>query len=92
MLHSALSGDYLLEGLLPALERPPLVIFGAKDRVVPPAVGQAMVHDAPGSTYVEIPSAGHLVVYERPEAVADAIDRYLRQPQPEKTAPSNGSS
>lgn len=77
MLRSALSGEYLLDNLLGSIDLPVQIIFGAEDRLIPPAVGRAMAADLPGHRYVEIADAGHLVVWEKPDETAAAIDRFL---------------
>lgn len=46
-----------------AVTSPVLVVAGAKDRVVVPAICRATASKYPGSTYVEIPNSDHLVLF-----------------------------
>lgn len=78
LLRSGLSGRFLLGGLLPGLAVPALVVAGAEDRIVPAATSRRMAEEIPGSRYVEVPQAGHMVVWEDPAAVAAAADAFLR--------------
>lgn len=78
LLRSVVSGDYLLDDLLPALTVPAQVIVGADDRLVPPAIGRALADRLPAHRFSTIPQAGHLVVWERPEETAELIDRFDR--------------
>jgi pimeloyl-ACP methyl ester carboxylesterase len=78
LLRSAMSGEYLLDGLLGGLSVPALVIASEKDRVVPPAIARSMAGAIPGASYVEITDASHMVIWEKPDAVAAAVDAFLR--------------
>jgi pimeloyl-ACP methyl ester carboxylesterase len=61
--------------------RPMLVVQGVDDRIAPPSHGRAL-RDAmsPHVRVADIPRAGHMVVLEQPEAVADAVISFLRDP------------
>ncbi len=52
---------------LPAIRVPCLLVFGADDRLTPPAIGASMVTRMPDARLHVIPDAGHLVNIERPE-------------------------
>ena len=57
-------------------------MFGAQDVIVPPRYAddfKARLRD--GQTAVVDP-AGHMLPYERPEAIAGLINRFLREPAP----------
>lgn len=78
LIGSALSGRYLLDGLLAGVSRPTLVLAGAQDRLIPSAVSRKMAREIPDAVYVEIPGAGHMLNWEEPEACARAIEIFLR--------------
>lgn len=65
--------DPSLAGRLPALEIPVLVIWGASDGIVDPAVGRAYAEAIPISKFILLPNAGHMPQLETPELVLDAI-------------------
>ena len=57
-----------------------LVVQGSDDQAAPPENGVLLKKDlANRVTLVEIPKAGHLVLVERPEKVADEVVSFLRQ-------------
>ncbi|MDF1502840.1 alpha/beta fold hydrolase [Roseisolibacter sp. H3M3-2] len=64
--------------LLPAITVPTLVVVGAEDVLTPPRDSRAMADAIPGATLVEIPAAGHVSAWERPDAFADALADFLR--------------
>src|SRR5262249_6974703 len=67
-----------LERWLHRVKVPTHVIWGAADRIIPPAYAEAFHRAIPGSTLTMIPNAGHLPHVERAEAVAQAIANFLR--------------
>lgn len=77
LLRSGLSGHYLLDDLLGGMSVPSLVIWGEQDRLIPPGVGRRLAEALPDARYVGIENTGHMVVWEDPEGVADAIDAFL---------------
>lgn len=68
---------YLHNPRLPArLHRvrvPALVVWGAEDRIIPPAYGEAWVRLLPHARLVTIPACGHSPPREQPRAFADAL-------------------
>ena len=67
-------------GLAPRLRRisaPTLLIWGDSDRVVGPAYRAAFQSRIPGSRVDIIPSAGHAVPLEQPEAFAKSVLEFL---------------
>ncbi len=79
LLRSALSGHYLLDGLLPGMAVPALVVAGEEDRIVPLATARAMAARLPGGRLDVVRGTGHMLVIEAPGRVAEAIDRFLRE-------------
>jgi pimeloyl-ACP methyl ester carboxylesterase len=51
------------------------LIWGEEDRAIPPVYGDAFARALPHATLLRVPRAGHMVPYEQPEAVLDAIAR-----------------
>ena len=50
-----------------------VLVWGASDRLIPPVYGTAFRSHLPEARLVEIPDAGHMVPYEKPDAVLDAL-------------------
>jgi len=84
LLRSALSGRFLLDGLLGGFSRPALVVSGEVDRVVPVEAGAEMARQI-GAPHVVVRGAGHMLIWEQPKEVADAVDEFLRQTSPDET-------
>jgi pimeloyl-ACP methyl ester carboxylesterase len=59
--------------ILPTISVPTLVIVGAEDVLTPPKEARALAAAIPGAALVELPAAGHVSAWERPEAFADAL-------------------
>lgn len=56
-----------------------LVVWGAKDPVLPLSIGESVVRDlGPGTVFVTVPGAGHFVLEEAPGVVVPAIVGFLR--------------
>jgi pimeloyl-ACP methyl ester carboxylesterase len=58
---------------------PTLVVSASEDRFAPPALGRALAAGIPGSSYVEIPGAGHGVTLQCPEQVNALLLGHLEQ-------------
>jgi pimeloyl-ACP methyl ester carboxylesterase len=65
--------DPSLAKRLPELEIPVLVIWGASDGIVDPAVGRAYAEAIPSSKFVLLVDTGHMPQLESPELVLDAL-------------------
>lgn len=61
------------EDKLPRLNVPTLILFGAHDKVVPPANADLLAQKIAGSRVVIFPDAGHFFPIEIPEAASRAI-------------------
>lgn len=59
---------------------PILSVGGDHDRIVPVVDLESFDHTAPTARTVPLEDSGHLVMLERPRAVAEQIDRFLHQP------------
>jgi len=63
---------------LPELRIPTLVLWGARDRVLPRSQARGAVARLPGGHLEILPDCGHLPQVEQPERFASALDRFLR--------------
>lgn len=61
------------EHKLPNVTIPTLILFGAHDKVVPPANADLLAKQIPNSKTVIFPNAGHFFSMEIPEAASQAI-------------------
>jgi len=64
---------------LKALERPVLIIWAENDQQIPLKLAQRLHSEIAGSRLVTIPDAGHLVLFDAPGTVADAIVNFVEQ-------------
>lgn len=62
---------------LPDITTPTLVISGAVDASLPPALSQEMRRLIPGSRYLELPGIGHSSPIEAPHEVTTALGDFL---------------
>lgn len=65
--------------LLAAIRVPTLVLWGANDRVVPPAHGRHMARHIPGARLVMVHGAGHMPFYEKRKECRDEIFSFLSE-------------
>ncbi|QKG21223.1 alpha/beta fold hydrolase [Actinomadura verrucosospora] len=66
-----------VQGRLAELEAPTLVLVGEEDYSTTPEVMSGIAERIPGSTYQVLPGTPHMQTLEKPELVADALDRFL---------------
>ena len=64
---------------LPRIGSPALVIVGQGDAISPVAEMQAISKAVPNAEFKIIPQAGHMAPLEQPQAVNEAIERFLQQ-------------
>jgi pimeloyl-ACP methyl ester carboxylesterase len=62
-----------LESRLSAISAPTTIIIGTADRIVSPASARRLTTRVPGAELVELGSASHLLLQERPAEVAELI-------------------
>ena len=60
------------------LGKPVLIIWGEKDQQIPLKLAQRLHRDIPESRLVIIPDAGHLVLFDAPEAVGSALVDFIK--------------
>ena len=58
---------------LRVLAKPILVIWGGEDEITPIKYAERLHREIPGSSQIIIPDAGHLVLFDAPDAVAHAL-------------------
>lgn len=63
---------------LAGIHAPTLLLWGARDVLVPPEHGPVLQRRIAGSRLVTIPGAGHVPMFERPAECNAAIGRFLR--------------
>lgn len=70
--------DAALEGRLPGLHVPVLVLFGTLDRMIPPEMGRLYCDKLPNCHLVLVYDAGHAVDADRPEAFVSVVSDFLQ--------------
>lgn len=80
---SVLYGDFLacdrfdVREQVAAITCPTLVLCGAEDKMTPPRYAAYLAEKIRHARLVVIPQAGHMVMWEQPEAVAQALQAFL---------------
>jgi pimeloyl-ACP methyl ester carboxylesterase len=80
---SVLHGDFLACDAFDEIQRisqirkPTLILCGNDDRMTPLRYSQFLAHNIPDAALTSIPDTGHMVMLERPQAVAKAIEDFL---------------
>lgn len=59
-----------------ALDLPLLLIWGEKDAITPPALGQRIAHEARQGTLETVAGAGHMILDDNPDQVAQSLARF----------------
>ena len=59
-------------------DTPSLVIGGELDRLLPPALSRRIADRLPNSELHILAGAGHQLMLERPDEVAELIDRFVK--------------
>jgi pimeloyl-ACP methyl ester carboxylesterase len=73
---------------LPEIAAPTLILWGGRDRLIPPTYGEQFHHDIPGSGLVVFPGLGHVPHEEDPAATVAAVRRFLDELEaPDPAAP-----
>lgn len=58
---------------------PTLILTGTEDQATPPERSEAMAEAIPDAELVRVPGAGHMLMMEAPEAVTEALERWLER-------------
>ncbi len=77
---------------LPELQLPTLVLWGGRDRLIPPDAGERFHRDIPGSRLVVFPELGHVPHEEDPATTVAAVRRFLTEIEvrPGELTPGDG--
>jgi pimeloyl-ACP methyl ester carboxylesterase len=67
-------------GRIPSVKTPTLILWGGRDRLVPPADAEHFHRDIAGSTLVIFPELGHVPQEEDPAATIGAVKAFLTAP------------
>jgi pimeloyl-ACP methyl ester carboxylesterase len=62
------------------ISAPTLVVRGVADTLIPEAHARTYAAEIPGARYQEIGQAAHMVMIERPDALASAIAEFASAP------------
>jgi pimeloyl-ACP methyl ester carboxylesterase len=85
MRTSVIRGDFLAcsrFNLEEVLDRPPppaLIIAGSQDQMVPLRYQQLLAKKLKGAEFGTIPDAGHMVMLEKPQELAERLSHFLHQ-------------
>jgi len=81
VLHSDLlaSNEFDPGELVSSIQKPTLILVGEEDRITPVRLATFLKNAVMGSQLIVIPEAGHMVLIEQPQAVADACRTFLSQ-------------
>ncbi len=63
---------------LPVVKKPILIIWGEKDQQMPMKYAERLHREIPGSQLVTVPGAGHLILFDAPDAVAQAVIDFVK--------------
>jgi pimeloyl-ACP methyl ester carboxylesterase len=67
-----------LEKWLHRIDRPTHIVWGAEDRILPPAYAARLQELIAGASLTLLPGVGHLASVEAPVAFADDVRRFIR--------------
>lgn len=68
-----------MKGSLSLIKHPTLLIWGEKDQIFPPSVGEQLSRSIPNSTLKIIRESGHLPMWEKPEEVNLILLQFLKE-------------
>jgi pimeloyl-ACP methyl ester carboxylesterase len=66
-----------LPHLLPGVDAPVLLVWGAEDRVVPPSAGRRYAELLPNARLEVIDGAGHFLDLEQPDELARLVAEFV---------------
>lgn len=69
----AMLRDFDLRPVLPSIELPTTVVAGSHDQLTPLAGNELIAELIPGARLEVLPGMGHMLMFEAPDAVTDAI-------------------
>jgi pimeloyl-ACP methyl ester carboxylesterase len=80
--HQILASD--LEERIRRVQAPTLVVWGARDRLLPPSFGRRLAATIPGAAFVELEHAGHSPMWEQPAEFERTLEAFLEEPAPDR--------
>ena len=75
-----LVADVDLVADLRAITAPTLLVWGERDGLVPPELADAFLREIPDARLVVLPQAGHVPMFEKPDAFGRAVLEFLGEP------------
>jgi pimeloyl-ACP methyl ester carboxylesterase len=63
---------------LRVIGKPTLIIWGEKDQQIPVRYANRLHREIPNSLLVTMPDAGHLILFDAPDAVANALVDFVK--------------
>lgn len=66
---------------LASIRAPTLVVWGERDPLLPPTLGEIFHAEIPASRLVVIPGAAHVPMLDSPDELNDALRRFLEEPR-----------
>jgi pimeloyl-ACP methyl ester carboxylesterase len=79
---SFLTYQDVLDGKLQQISAPTLIVWGAKENMIPLAVGEEMHQQIPNSSLMVCNDSGHLAIYECWNQLKPNVTDFLTAPQP----------
>jgi pimeloyl-ACP methyl ester carboxylesterase len=79
---SFLTYQDVLDGKLQQINAPTLIVWGAKENMIPLAVGEEMHQQIPKSSLLVCDDSGHLAIYECWNQLKPSVTEFLTAPQP----------
>ena len=76
-LHAIRTDPAAFVGPEDRIRQPTLIVWGSRDRLLPPAEAERLRARIAGSRVVLLPGAGHLPQREQPEALARAVAEFV---------------
>ncbi|WP_119302346.1 alpha/beta fold hydrolase [Dongia deserti] len=70
-----------ISGRLGAINVPVQIIWGMEDRWQPVSWAHRLAKDIPGARLHLVPDAGHFLMEDAPETVADLVNHFVREPR-----------
>jgi pimeloyl-ACP methyl ester carboxylesterase len=59
------------------IRQPTLIMWGASDKLIPPAYGEAFLHAIPGARLVTFPRSGHIPMLEEQDVFVQVVTNFL---------------
>jgi pimeloyl-ACP methyl ester carboxylesterase len=77
LMRDVMRRDTNLAEIVPQLNARLMIVWGEQDRVIPPAAVHTWRRFAPEAPIVLLPSCGHSVPLEKPEMLAEVVEKFI---------------